>query len=203
MRPEITITSTDLVAAINASDELDGMTASITGGNQLVLTANNPNLSLTVTGAAATAAARARHCGTAAPVTSVPAAARSRRPMRGEFEKQSIAGDAITVYDETGTPVNVSLRWAKVNSEDTGGVDTWNLFYKSDSSVNASGTDPVWTNIGTNFTFGSNSQLSPPTASTEIPNLTVDGVNLGNVTISHGSTGLTLFNDANADTPTF
>jgi flagellar hook protein FlgE len=189
-------TLADLVEAINDSDELNGVTASIVGGNQIVLTGDNPNVALTVSGNGAGELGLATPT-FPAPVSGVGGGTVSAADAE-EFEKQSIAGDAITVYDETGTPVNVSLRWAKVNSADSGGVDTWNLFYKSDSSVDASGSDPVWTNIGTNFTFV-DGKLSPPTASTEVPNLTVDGVSLGDVTISHGSAGLTSFNDANAN----
>jgi flagellar hook protein FlgE len=182
--------------AINASTELDGITATITGG-ALQLSSTNPNISLdnmAVTGSAANLGI----------VDDVPTASAGGGYVQANnatiFEAQSIPGDAVTIYDEQGTPVEVQFRWAKTNSTETGGVDTWNLFYKSDTSETASGTDPVWTNAGTNFTFGSNSLLSPPIASINIPGLTVNGVNVGDVTLAHGTTGLTQFTADNNTT---
>ena len=79
------------------------------------------------------------------------------------FLESSISGGAITVYDQGGGPVNVQLRWAKVDSTQNGGTDTWNLFYLSDST--ATGTDPMWTNVGTSFEFNASGQLTNPTTS--------------------------------------
>ncbi len=46
------------------------------------------------------------------------------------FLDESVDGGAVTVYDATGTPANLQLRWAKTDSVANGGVDTWNLFYE-------------------------------------------------------------------------
>ena len=46
------------------------------------------------------------------------------------FLDQSIGGGAVTAFDISGSPVNIQLRWAKVDSADYGGTDTWNLFYQ-------------------------------------------------------------------------
>jgi len=77
------------------------------------------------------------------------------------FLNESVAGGAITAYDVSGAAVNIQLRWAKTDSSSlgSGSVDTWNLFYLTDS--NATGTDPAWQNAGTDYTFGANGQLNP------------------------------------------
>jgi flagellar hook protein FlgE len=106
------------------------------------------------------------------------------------FVNESISGGAVTAYNSAGTPVNVQLRWALTSN--AGGADTWNLFYQSNPS--ATGTQPEWTNVGTNFTFSSSGALTSPTnGSISIPNLTVGGQNLGAVAVNFGSQGLTQF----------
>jgi flagellar hook protein FlgE len=111
------------------------------------------------------------------------------------FVDNSIGGGAITAYDISGSPVNIQLRWAKVDSTTTGGTDTWNLFYQENSS--ATGTAVAWRNAGVNYTFGANGQMNPLVATITLPNVTVDGINLGNVQVVHGAGGITQFSDAN------
>ncbi|MDR3488223.1 MAG: flagellar hook-basal body complex protein [Bradyrhizobium sp.] len=106
------------------------------------------------------------------------------------FVNESISGGAVTAYNSAGTPVNVQLRWALTST--AGGADTWNLFYQSNPS--ATGTQPEWTNVGTNFTFSSSGALtSPTTGSISIPNLTVGGQSLGTVAVNFGAQGLTQY----------
>ncbi|MBM3526950.1 MAG: flagellar hook-basal body complex protein [Alphaproteobacteria bacterium] len=113
------------------------------------------------------------------------------------FVKQSIGGGAITAYDTAGSPVNIQLRWAKVDSKLYGGTDTWNLFYQIDSQ--ATGIEPAWQNVGINYTFGPNGQMSPLVATLSLPNVTVDGVLLGTVNLVHGAGGITQFSDPNGN----
>ncbi|HEX2653137.1 MAG TPA: flagellar hook-basal body complex protein, partial [Xanthobacteraceae bacterium] len=115
------------------------------------------------------------------------------------FIKESLSGGSITGYDVSGAPVNVVLRWAKISSVASSGVDKWNLFYQTNS--NATGAQVAWQNVGTDFTFTANGQLLSP-VSPNVPldvsgNVTVDGVSLGNVTIQFGTGGLTQFSDQN------
>jgi len=110
------------------------------------------------------------------------------------FNNESISGGSVTAYDSTGNPVDVQLRWAKTNSVATGGVDSWQLFYQSNS--NATGTQSAWQNVGTTFTFNSSGQMNPPLSSLTLPNLTVNGDSLGNVQLTLGSNGLTQFADS-------
>jgi len=113
------------------------------------------------------------------------------------FLKDSISGGAVTAYDAAGSPVNVQLRWVKVDSASIGGTDTWNLFYQESST--ATGTAVAWRNIGTNYTFGANGQMNPAISAATIPNVTIDGINLGDLQIVHGSGGVTQFADPNGN----
>ena len=102
------------------------------------------------------------------------------------FDNESISGGAITVYNAAGTPVNVQLRWALVSP------GTWNLFYQSNST--ATGSQTAWTNVGQNFTFNANGDLtSPAGGSITIPGLSVDGQQVGNVQFNFSSGALTQF----------
>ncbi len=113
-----------------------------------------------------------------------------------KFLNTSISGGAITLYDSTGAPVNVQLRWAKTNSVANGGTDTWEAFYQS--KTNASVGDAAWTNLGQVYTFSSNGQLATPASGdVTISSLTVNDVNLGDIKLTHGSTNLTQFADSN------
>ena len=110
------------------------------------------------------------------------------------FTNQSISGGSVTAYDSTGNPVDIQLRWAKTSSVATGGTDSWQLFYQTNS--NATGTQSAWKNVGTTFTFNSAGQMNPPISSITLPNLTVNGDSLGNVQLVLGSNGLTQFADS-------
>jgi flagellar hook protein FlgE len=111
------------------------------------------------------------------------------------FLNESLGGGAITAFDISGSPVNIQLRWAKVDSSAYGGTDTWNLFYLVNSS--ATGTQPAWQNAGVNYTFGANGQMSPSIGTLTLNNVTVNGVALGNIQLVHGTGGITQFSDPN------
>lgn len=115
------------------------------------------------------------------------------------FLDRSLAAGSVTGYDALGAPINVQLRWAKTdnaaNGAGTGGGDTWNLFYKtSDTAVGAAAK---WQNVGTDYIFNASGQLAPAIPSATITALTVNGVNLGNVTLDHGASNITQFQDTN------
>jgi flagellar hook protein FlgE len=110
------------------------------------------------------------------------------------FTNESISGGAVTAYNAAGTPVNLQLRWAKVDSASlgTGHSDSWELFYQT--STTATGTTPAWVNSGTVFTFGANGALASPSGtSINIPNVTVDGQSLGTLTANITTGALTQF----------
>ena len=110
------------------------------------------------------------------------------------FTNESISGGAVTAFNSAGTPVNLQLRWAKVDSASLGAghQDTWNLFYQT--STTATGATAEWQNVNTNFTFNSNGSLvSPSGSSVTIPGVTVDGQTLGNLSFNFTAGALTQF----------
>jgi flagellar hook protein FlgE len=110
------------------------------------------------------------------------------------FTNETISGGAVTAYNAAGTPINLQLRWAKVDSASLGGshTDTWNLFYQT--STTATGGQTEWVNAGTNFTFSSSGALTSPTGSAiTIPNVSVDNLSLGNLTLNISSGALTQY----------
>jgi flagellar hook protein FlgE len=113
------------------------------------------------------------------------------------FLNETVAGGAVTAYDVSGAPVNLQIRWGKTDSASLGAghTDTWNMFYQV--NTNATGSQAAWQNAGVNYTFGANGQLNPPVNSISLPNVSVDGVSLGNLQITHSSGGLTEYADTN------
>ncbi len=113
------------------------------------------------------------------------------------FIDQSIGGGAITAYDQSGAPVNMQLRWAKVDSSSLGAghTDTWNLFYQTNG--NATGNQVAWQNAGVDYTFDPNGQMNPLIANTTLSNVTINGASLGTIQIVHGAGGVTQFSDSN------
>ncbi|HTD00472.1 MAG TPA: flagellar hook-basal body complex protein [Bradyrhizobium sp.] len=110
------------------------------------------------------------------------------------FTNESISGGAVTAYNAAGTPVNLQLRWGKIDSAALGAghQDIWNLFYQT--STTATGTQVAWINSGTNFIFSANGSLSSPTGSSiTIAGVNVDGQSLGSLSVNISSGALTQF----------
>jgi flagellar hook protein FlgE len=113
------------------------------------------------------------------------------------FLSETIGGGAVTAYDVSGSPVNIQLRWAKIDSATYGGTDTWNLFYQVDSG--ATGTEVAWRNAGTNYMFGANGQMNPAVTDLTLSNVIVNGISLGDIHLLHGASGITQFADPNGN----
>ncbi len=108
------------------------------------------------------------------------------------FVNESIAGGSITCYDGTGTPVNMQYRWAKTDSTEVGGTDTWALFYQTNS--NAGLTDAAWVSAGIDFVFNTTGQLvSPSPANVALNGVVVNGQPLGDLQMVFGANGLTQY----------
>lgn len=111
------------------------------------------------------------------------------------FLNTSISGGAITAYDPAGSPVSIQFRWAKTDSAATGGTDTWNLFYQTDSAAAPAAT--AWVNAGLDYSFNAAGQMAPPVTNVTLTGLTVNGVLVGDVTIKHDTGGITQYSDQN------
>ena len=111
------------------------------------------------------------------------------------FLSNSVAGGAVTVYASNGSPVNVQLRWAKIDQPALGGPDRWNLFYMTNS--NATGTQPMWQNAGQDYDFDPAGTLTPSIPNITLSGVQVNGVNVGNILFQHNAGGVTQFADPN------
>jgi len=137
-------------ANVSTMAELQAALAGLAGGTANV-TAANGNITITASnlgdkiqvGGTATATNFGIH---------TPQAFSSNQQVLGmdssTFVEQSIGGGAITSFDASGAPVNMQLRWAKVDSANLGAehADNWNLFYQVNS--NATGNQIAWRNAG-------------------------------------------------------
>jgi flagellar hook protein FlgE len=184
---------------VSTMAELATALAGLAGGTAIV-NASNGNITITAGNMTDTIAVT----GTATPLnfgmhtlTALPSDQTVRAQDLSAFIDSSIGGGAVTAYDVSGSPVNIQLRWAKIDSATYGGTDTWNLFYQVDS--NATGTQVAWQNAGANYTFGANGQMSPAVTSLTLNNVTVNGIALGNVQLVHGTGGITQFADPNGN----
>jgi flagellar hook protein FlgE len=195
----IDVTATTTVGALltHLQGEFTGSSFIINGDGNLQITAGNTTDGITIvdgtTGLGLTdgsyQATVSQTAELAARVSAVAA------QDANEFIAQSIAGSAVTVYAENGAPASVQMRWAKVNSIANGGAERWNLFILT--NANATGTQPAWTRVGGDYTFGANGSPNPAVEFTDLTALTVNGVTIGNVRLQHGANGLTQFADAN------
>ena len=175
-----------------------GVAPTLAGGVITLNTGTGQDLAIT-----ASASAKTAFAALGLPASGTVALARAAGPPgtgivigndTGTFQKESISGGAVTAFNAAGTPVNLQMRWAKVDSATLGSghQDTWNLFYQNNPA--ATGTNPAWTNIGTNFTFGASGALISPTGSAiPVTNVQVSGQSLGTLTINVGSGGLTQY----------
>ncbi|MFC0241626.1 flagellar hook-basal body complex protein [Rhodopseudomonas telluris] len=192
-------TVTDLLGAIDTANGNTGTASSVSAGSVTLHTGVASDLLLTSTAGGFAA------LGLTSPVTvtrtggGTVGTGQVTGADNQTFLDESISGGATTAYDGSGAPVNVQFRWAKVDSSTlgTGHTDTWNLFYQI--NPNATGTQVAWQNVNTNFTFNSTGQMNPVIGQLTLPNLTVSGVSLGNVTMSFGTGGLTQFADTNGN----
>ena len=108
-----------------------------------------------------------------------------------EFIDQSISGGSVTSYNATGVPANIEFRWAKTDSVAAGGADNWELFYLADTAAGAA--DTAWKNAGQSYAFGADGKLSPTIASITLSAVSINGVDIGDVTLDHTSGEVTQY----------
>jgi flagellar hook protein FlgE len=105
------------------------------------------------------------------------------------FLSRTISGGSVVVYNEAGAPIDLQLRWGKLDN------DEWSLYYQNDSS--ATGADPMWTRLGTDpIEFQPNGTLDPgsPTSYTIAGGTEINGQALSEpLNINFGSEGLRQF----------
>lgn len=113
------------------------------------------------------------------------------------FRDQSVGGGTLTAFSATGEASAVQLRWAKLQNAPN---EQWSLFYQS--NANATGGQTAWEKVGDyGFTNGQISSLRDAAGQIStngevvINDLTINGVNFGNLRIIHGAAGVTQYAD--------
>lgn len=102
------------------------------------------------------------------------------------FLDKTISGGSLTIYDTSGTAMNLQLRWAKTSS------GQWDLYYMSNSA--ATGTQAKWTSLGPAATFNASGKLT--SASPLSSSFTIDGRSSGSA-ISINLSNLSQYGDTN------
>ncbi len=104
-----------------------------------------------------------------------------------DFLSRTISGGSVVVYNAAGAPIDLQLRWGKLDD------DEWALFYQSDSS--ATGTQEMWTRLGTSIEFDTEGNMVGGPVSFQIDEgETINGQALSeDLTIDFGSQGLRQF----------
>jgi flagellar hook protein FlgE len=197
--PMLTITFGTGVGEVSTMADLQTALGTLTGG---IASLNSTNGNVTVT--ASSLGDTISVGGTATPTNfgiHTSQALPSNQQVLGldqtTFVNQTLGGGAITCYDVSGAPVNLQMRWGKVDSSSlgTGHSDVWNLFYQVNGS--ATGTQVAWQNAGVNYRFDPNGLMNPLVANTTLTNVNVNGIDLGTIQVVHGSGGMTQFSDPN------
>ncbi len=108
-----------------------------------------------------------------------------------DFIDQSISGGSVTAYNATGVPANIEFRWAKTDSVQAGGSDKWELFYLADTA--ATGANTAWKNSGQVYAFGADGKLTPAVNSISLSAVSINGVDIGDITLDHTSGQVTQY----------
>lgn len=96
------------------------------------------------------------------------------------FLSQTIDGGSITVYTSNGESVSLQMRWGKVSDE----PETWQLYYQSNSD--AGDSEVQWTAVDQEYIFDDDGALDPAVTTVTVSSMTIDGENLGDITLDHG-----------------
>ncbi len=109
------------------------------------------------------------------------------------FLNRTVSGQAVTLYNSVGTPIDVQIRWGKTSN--AVGAETWSAYYLSNSA--ATGATAKWARFASGVTFDNNGRMTAPASGAVSTTFTVDGSTSGTVDFLFGATGLTQFADAN------
>jgi len=96
-----------------------------------------------------------------------------------------------------GTPATLAALGLAPQTAQGTTTPRWELFYMEDA--NATGTDVAWRNAGVTYSFNANGEMTSNTQVVTLGNVEINGIPLGDVTISHGQNGITQFSDVNGN----
>ena len=196
--------ASDLVAAINAQVGVSAqVSATLNGSGDLVITSTNTagaSDSVTVNNFSSGSATQLGFASASATDTGTDALAATGQVIGSDvstFVDETVDGGSVTVYNTAGTPANLQLRWAKVDSTGNGGADTWELFYQTNST--ATGSTVAWQNAGTDFVFDASGQLTPAITNLTLSAVTINGSLVGDITLNSPIGAITQFASTNGN----
>jgi flagellar hook protein FlgE len=95
------------------------------------------------------------------------------------FERRSLPGGSVSIYNATGAVEPVNLRWAKLAN----GPDTWGLFYQEGDPVGN-----AWVRIGGPVVFNADGSLNDPALNlTSGDPVMINGTEFGQFTVNFGN----------------
>lgn len=96
------------------------------------------------------------------------------------FERRSLPGGSVSIYNGTGAVEPANLRWAKLSN----GPDTWGLYYQSSTN------DDAWVRLGVpgdqDVTFNADGSLDEPASLTSAAPLAINGTTFQTATVNFG-----------------
>jgi len=95
------------------------------------------------------------------------------------FVKETIGGGAITAYDKSGAPVNVQLRWGKIDSSTLGSGPYGRLELVLSGQQHRHRDASRVAERGRELQVRPERQMNPLIANTTLNNVKVDGISLG------------------------
>jgi flagellar hook protein FlgE len=104
----------------------------------------------------------------------------------------STTDDQVAV---SGTPATLAALGLSAQTAQGTTTPRWELFYQEDST--ATGTQVAWRNSGVTYTFDAAGQMTSNTQVITLSNVTINGINLGDISVNHGDAGITQFSDVN------
>jgi flagellar hook protein FlgE len=110
----------------------------------------------------------------------------------GEILINSTTEEQVQV---SGTPATLAALGLSAQTAQGTTTPRWELFYQENST--ASGTNVAWRNAGQTYTFDAAGQMTSNTQVITLSNVTINGINLGDLSINHGDSGITQFSDVN------
>jgi flagellar hook protein FlgE len=97
----------------------------------------------------------------------------------------------------SGTPATLAALGLSPQVAQGTTTPRWELFYLE--NANATGTGVAWRNAGVTYSFNASGEMTSNTQVVTLGNVQINGIPLGDVTISHGQSGITQFSDVNGN----
>ena len=107
------------------------------------------------------------------------------------FVEQSVPGGAISLFNPRGERADMQIRWAKIRDSSAEAPSQWAMFYRASTATQGEGS--AWRQVDHAFLFNDDGSARNLPPSIQIDDLTVDGINVGDVSLRFADGGLTQY----------